>query len=89
MKHPALRHNAAADTIRVYLFPYTLPDGADGHLYLICSPKREQELEKAIAEGKIPAFAQVIACGKGEPDERMRFNIERYYGQIYGQPIAA
>ncbi len=74
---------------RTYLFPYTMPDGAEGYVYLMCSRQYEQALSLAIEKGEIPDFARVISCGKGAPDERLRFNMERYYGHIHEHLEAA
>ncbi len=72
-----------------YLFPYTMPDGGEGYIYLMCPSMREKELSDSIQSGAIPNFARVIACGKGAPDERLRFNMERYYGYIHELIAAA
>lgn len=74
---------------QTYLFPYTMPDGFDGYIYLMCSGRRERDLSAAIKSGTIPDYARVIACGKGMPDERLRFNMERYYGHIHERVEAA
>lgn len=86
-KPTALQHGATAN--HTYLFPYTMPDGSAGYVYLMCARRLEHDLHYAIRSGTIPTFARVITCGRGEPDERLRFNMERYYGHIHEHMIAA
>lgn len=74
--------------LKNYLFPFTMPDGTPGHVYLMCPCVHEQELRLTLQKGEIPEFATVLACGHGQPDERLRHHLERYYGHIYEQEAA-
>lgn len=74
---------------QAYLFPFVMPDGNGGYVYLMCDARFEAELSRNIRSGSIPDFATVIACGRGQPDERLRYNMERYYGCIHEQLAAA
>lgn len=74
---------------RTYLFPYTMPHGGEGYVYVMCPKHHERELGKTLMRGEIPDYARVIACGNGAPDERLRFNMERYYGHIHEHVAAA
>lgn len=78
-----------ASANQTYLFPHVMPDGEKGYLYLMCPIRLERELTRCLRLGEIPEFARVIACGRGEPDERLRFNMERYYGHIHDALEAA
>ncbi len=74
---------------QAYLFPFVMPDGKSGYVYLMCAASHEAELASSIRSGNIPDYATVIACGRGQPDERLRHNMERYYGCIHEQLAAA
>ncbi len=72
-----------AEGHKTFLFSHTMPDGSAGYVYLMCSGPREMAMKASMQRGEIPDYATVIACGRGQPDERMRFNMERYYGHIH------
>lgn len=74
---------------QAYLFPFVMPDGKTGYVYLMCEATKEAALTHSIRSGSIPDYATVIACGRGQPDERLRFNMERYYGCIHEELAAA
>lgn len=75
--------------MKAYYFPFPMPDQSSGFVYLLCPPEREEELHRCIRQAEIPTFATVIVCGQGKPDERLCFNMERYYGLTIREQEAA
>lgn len=68
--------------VNPYFFRMQFGDGEHGYVYLLCKASLQKELYLSIRQHIIPPYAVVIALGKGEPDERTRFHMERFYGFV-------
>jgi hypothetical protein len=66
--------------LRPYLFRSRLPEDAVGYVYILCARDKEDRLFDAIRNHELPNFAVVVAAVTGEPNDQMRYNMERFYG---------
>lgn len=67
-------------SVQPYFFRMTFEDGERGYVYLLCKGSLQKDLFASIRRNIVPPYAVVIALGKGEPDEKTRFHMERFYG---------
>ncbi len=67
-------------SVQPYFFRLRFDDGEMGYVYLLCKSSLQKDLYISMRGNVIPPYAVVIAMGKGEPEEKTRFDMERFYG---------
>lgn len=64
-------------------------DGELGFMYLLAPSERKHEISRELTEGRLPADVIVLEAGIGEPDARVRYEMELYYGVKEEESLAA
>lgn len=78
-----------APGMEAFLHETRREDGQAGYMYLLVHGERKQEIIRELAAGRLPQDVVVLEAGLGRPDERVRHEMELYYGIADAETLAA
>lgn len=69
-----------APGMEAFFYATTRQDGERGYMYLLAPSERKHSIMDELTDGRLPPDVIVLEAGLGEPEARIRYEMELYYG---------